>query len=135
MQTEGVLDLLIIDDDTDMVSSVRSIMENEGWQVRSAANGAEGLAEARRLAPDLIILDILMPKKDGLTTYEELRADESLQRIPIIVLTSVSEKLGFGFSASDMGLYYGHEPEAFLQKPFEPQGLLAAVRRLIRSRG
>lgn len=127
--------LLMIDDDLDMVSSVRTVMESAGWEVSSAANGAEGVERARELLPDLIILDILMPRKDGLTTYEELRAEESLRAIPIIVLTSVSEKLGFSFSAADMADHYGHQPEAFLQKPFEPQRLIQTAERLTRPRG
>ena len=125
--------LLMIDDDEDMVSSVRTVMEGAGWEVADAPNGDEGVRRARELAPDLIILDILMPRKDGLTTYEELRADETLRGIPVIVLTSVSDKLGFSFSASDMAAHYGHQPEAFLQKPFEPQSLLAAVRKVVRA--
>jgi len=124
--------LLMIDDDPDMVSSVRTVMEAAGWEMVSAANGVEGVEKARQLGPDLIILDILMPRKDGLSTYEELRSEEALKRIPIIVMTSVGEKLGFNFSASDMGTYYGHEPEAFLQKPFEPTVLLQTVQRVTR---
>jgi adenylate cyclase len=124
--------LLMIDDDPDMVSSVRTVMEAAGWEMVSAANGVEGVEKARQLGPDLIILDILMPRKDGLSTYEELRSEEALKRIPIIVMTSVSEKLGFSFSASDMGTHYGHEPEAFLQKPFEPAVLLQTVQKVTR---
>jgi CheY-like chemotaxis protein len=127
--------LLVIDDDPDLVSSVTTVMEGAGWEVHSAANGAEGLEKARQLLPELIILDILMPRKDGLTTYEELRADPALGPIPIIVLTSAGEKLGFGFSGSDMAAHYGHEPEAFLQKPFEPQNLVETARRVARPRG
>jgi len=98
--------LLMIDDDLDMVSSVRTVMESAGWEVSSAANGAEGVERARELLPD-----------------------------PIIVLTSVSEKLGFSFSAADMADHYGHQPEAFLQKPFEPQRLIQTAERLTRPRG
>ena len=126
--------LLMIDDDPDMVSSVRTVMEGAGWEVHSAANGVEGLERARQLLPELIILDILMPRKDGLTTYEELRGDPALRAIPIIVLTSVSETLGIGFSASDMAEHYGHQPEAFLQKPFEPKHLVETARRVARPR-
>ncbi len=126
--------LLVIDDDPDLVSSVTTVMENAGWEVHSAPNGVEGLEKARKLAPELIILDILMPRKDGLSTYEELRADKALASIPIIMLTSAGEKLGFGFSGSDMAAHYGHQPEAFLQKPFEPQHLLETARRVARPR-
>lgn len=105
-------------------------MEGAGWEVHSAPNGAAGMDQAREKVPDLIILDVLMPKQDGLTTYEQLRKDQALREVPIIVLTSVAEKLGIGFSDDDIRTYYGHGPEAFLQKPFEPAFLLATVTRL-----
>jgi len=127
--------LLVIDDDPDLVTSVTTVMENAGWEVHSAPNGVEGLEKARQLLPELIILDVLMPRKDGLTTYEELRADTSLRTIPIIMLTSAGEKLGFGFSGSDMAAHYGHQPEAFLQKPFDPRQLTETARRVTRPRG
>ena len=127
--------LLVIDDDSDLVSSVTTVMENAGWEVHSAPNGVEGLEKARQLLPELIILDVLMPRKDGLTTYEELRADSGLRSIPIIMLTSAGEKLGFGLSGTDLAAHYGHQPEAFLQKPFEPRHLVETARRLARPRG
>jgi DNA-binding response OmpR family regulator len=123
--------VLIIDDDADLVDSVTIVMDNAGWEVHSAVNGAAGLEKARELLPWLIILDILMPKKDGLSTYEDLRRDKCLAAVPIIVLTSVTEKLGFGLSERDMTLYYGRGPEAFLEKPFEPQHLLDTVKRVL----
>ena len=127
--------LLIIDDDADMVESVRMVMGGAGWEVHSAANGIVGLEKARELNPELIILDILMPRRDGLSTYEDLRKDRELAAVPIIVLTSVSEKLGFSLSKEDMAAHYGRGPEAFLEKPFEPTHLLATVSSVLASRG
>jgi CheY-like chemotaxis protein len=126
--------VLVIDDDADLVSSVRMVMEGAGWQVYSAENGATGIERAREEAPELIILDVLMPRQDGLTTYEQLRGEASLSKIPIIVLTSVSEKLGIGFSKEEFKTHYGHAPEAFFNKPFEPQKLLDTVKRLYKPR-
>ena len=122
--------VLVIDDDADLVSSVRVVMEDAGWQVNSAENGAIGIESAREEAPDLIILDVLMPRQDGLTTYEQLRADPALGAVPIIVLTSVSQKLKLGFSEEEFKTHYGHGPEAFLEKPFEPKKFLDTVKRL-----
>lgn len=122
--------VLVIDDDADLVSSVRVVMEDAGWKVSSAANGAIGIESARGERPDLIILDVLMPHQDGLTTYEQLRADPALSAVPIIVLTSVSQKLKIGFSEEEFKTHYGHGPEAFLEKPFEPKKFLDTVRRL-----
>jgi CheY-like chemotaxis protein len=122
--------VLVIDDDADLVSSVRMVMEGAGWEVHSASNGAAGIERAREETPHLIILDVLMPQQDGLTTYEQLREDETLGKVPIIVLTSVGEKLGIGFSAGEFKTHYGHAPEAFLEKPFEPEMFLKTVKRV-----
>jgi two-component system alkaline phosphatase synthesis response regulator PhoP len=107
---------LIIVDDEDMVSSVSAVLQDARWTVVSAANGEQGVKRARDKKPSLIILDLLMPRQDALTTFEQLRRD--------IVLTSVEEKLGIHFSESDMEIHYGKGPEAFLRKPFEPKVLL-----------
>ena len=125
--------VLVIDDDADLVSSVSMVLEGAGWQVRSAENGASGIEKAREEPPDLVILDVLMPRQDGLTTYEQLRGEPALGQVPIIVLTSVAERLGIGFSGQDFKTYYGHGPEAFLEKPFEPKTLLETVNRLHKS--
>jgi len=124
--------VLVIDDDADLVASVRMVMEDAGWRVSSAENGAAGITRAREEAPQLIVLDVLMPRQDGLTTYERLREEEALKAIPIIVLTSVSEKLGIGFSREEFKTHYGHAPEAFLEKPFEPHSFLNTVKRVYR---
>jgi two-component system alkaline phosphatase synthesis response regulator PhoP len=120
--------LLIIDDDVDVVSGVRMVMEPEGWAVHSAPNGVLGVEKALELRPDLVVLDILMPQRDGLSTYGDLRRDEQLGSIPIIILTSVGEKLGFSLSDEDLAVHYGRGPEAFLEKPVDPKRLVDTVR-------
>ncbi len=128
--------LLMIDDDPDWCPACVTVMESAGWEVHSAPNGAEGLEKARELAA--------RADHPGHPHAPQGRADHlrgaarrrlASAAIPIIVLTSVSEKLGFGFSASDMAEHYGHQPEAFLQKPFEPQHLVETARRVARPRG
>jgi len=124
--------ILIVDDDFDTAESLRLILENEGYAVQHAANGLEGVNLARTDPPDLIFLDILMQKKDGLTTFGELKNDATLAAIPVIMLTSVSERLGFSFTSDDMETYYGKAPEAFMKKPFDPPMLLKTVKELIK---
>jgi CheY-like chemotaxis protein len=123
--------ILVVDDDQDHVEGVRLVLENAGYRVISASNGDEGLRRARAEKPALIILDILMQHKDGLTAFEELRAEEELQSIPVVMLTSVSEKVGFSFTGDDMKAAYGRGPAAFMEKPFQPERLLRAIRDLI----
>ena len=125
--------LLIIDDDVDVVAGVQTILGGAGWEVHSAPNGILGLEKAREVRPDLIILDILMPRKDGLSTYEDLRKDEIVGSVPIVVMTSVSEKLGFSLTDDDMTVHYGRGPEAFLEKPVDPRQLLATIQSVLSS--
>jgi len=94
MSAENKRKIIIIDDDIDFAESIRMLLENDGYEVIHAENGAEGMDLTRKYGPDLIILDILMQKKDGLTTFGELKQAEELKNIPIIVLTSVSERHG-----------------------------------------
>jgi len=84
----------------------------------------------------LTILDILMPRKAGLTAFEELRTADRTMGIPIIMLTSANEKLGFGLSADDLEAHYGRGlagkgPELFMEKPPEPGRLVSAIRDLV----
>lgn len=123
--------ILVVDDDQDHVEGVRLVLENAGYRVISASSGAECLRTAQAEKPALIILDILMQDKDGLTTFEELHADDELKSIPVIMLTSVSEKVGFSFTEEDLRTAYGRGPAAFLEKPFQPSRLLQAIRELI----
>ena len=84
----------------------------------------------------LIIPDILTPRKDGLTAFEELRTDDRTRGIPIIMLTSANENLGFGLSADDLEAHYGRGlegkgPELFMEKPPEPGRPASAIRDLV----
>ncbi|MBN1835687.1 MAG: response regulator [Spirochaetales bacterium] len=135
MRENAAKRLLIIDDDVDVVNGVQTIMEGAGWEVHSAPDGASGVQRAREIGPDLIILDILMPQRDGLTTYEDLRRDATTALIPVIVMTSVSEKLGFSLTRDDMTVHYGRGPEAFLEKPVDPKTLLATVESVTAGQG
>jgi CheY-like chemotaxis protein len=81
--------------------------------------------------PDLIILDVQMPGKDGFATFADMRGNESLADVPIVMLTGVGERLGLRFSAEDMGDYFGEEPDAYVEKPVDPEALQETVQRLL----
>jgi CheY-like chemotaxis protein len=123
--------ILVIDDDPDDLEIEKRALEGGGFTVITAADGAEGIELAEKEVPDLIITDILMPKQDGLTTFEEIRKHPKLQKIPVVVCTSASDSLGFSFSEEDMQTYYGESPGAFLEKPVVPEKLQQTVRRLL----
>jgi CheY-like chemotaxis protein len=80
--------VLIVDDEPDFALLLKKRLEANGYAVTSAANGDEGLEKIKTDKPDLIILDILMPQKDGYTMLQEMKADISISRIPVIIVTA-----------------------------------------------
>jgi CheY-like chemotaxis protein len=123
--------ILVVDDEPDAVEFVKTMLEAEGYGVCTAADGAEGLEKARMEAPDLTILDIQMPEKDGFATFADMRKDPDLCAIPVVMLTGVGDRTGMRFSAKDMGNYMGSEPDAYLEKPVDPVLLQETVARIL----
>ena len=82
----------IIEDDRDIVELVRYNLANEGYDVQSSADGISGLAQLRKSPPDLLLLDLMLPKMPGLEICREIRRDASLNRIPILMLTARGEE-------------------------------------------
>lgn len=131
MTQEDKPKILVVDDEPDAVEFVRTVMEEAGYDVISASGGIEGLEKARAEMPGLVILDIQMPGKDGFSTFTDMRKDPELKGIPVVMLTGVGERIGIRFSASDMGEYLGEEPEAYVEKPVDPEALQQTVERVL----
>jgi len=125
--TDAKKKILVVDDESDAVEGITAMLESSGYEVCSAYDGDSALAAARQDKPDLILLDVQMPGKDGFMTFADLRHDESMRDIPVVFLTGVAEKTGVHFSANDVGEYLGSEPEGYLEKPIDPARLLKAV--------
>ena len=123
--------VLVVDDEPDAVEFVQAVLEEAGYEVAGAADGVAGLEAARAQAPDLVILDVQMPGKDGFTVFAEMRKDPELAGIPVIMLTGVGERMGISFSAEAMGDYLGEEPDAYVEKPVDPDILQSTVRDLL----
>lgn len=122
--------ILLVDDDKDFVEATKLVLESKPYEVVVAYNGDEGLAKARKEKPDLIILDIIMPVKDGFSAAEQLKKDAELKNIPIIMLTSFSEKRGETSLSVSQGLTL--EAEDYVDKPVSPHELLEKVERLLK---
>src|ERR1700691_6109753 len=86
----------LIEDDRDIVELVRYNLEREGFQVAAATDGASGLAQIRKTPPDILLLDLMLPKLSGLDICKEIRRDTSLNRLPSLMLTALSEEEGRG---------------------------------------
>jgi CheY-like chemotaxis protein len=116
--------VLVVDDNKVIRQLIRVNLELEGFEVMTAADGAECLELVHRVRPDVITLDIVMPRLDGLRTAARLRADPRTRELPIAIIsaaTPLEEEWG---RAADV--------DAFLAKPFEPADLVRLVRRLSR---
>lgn len=125
---EGRKKVLVIDDEPDMVEMISMALDRE-FEVITAYNGQEGISKAQKEKPDAIVLDIMMPEKDGFTACRELKADVRTAPIPVLILTGVGEYFGRSKYARSSGLEI--EAEDFLAKPVDPQELLRRVKALI----
>jgi CheY-like chemotaxis protein len=123
--------VLVVDDEPDAAEFVKTMLEAQDYEVCTAGDGVEGLRKARREKPDLVILDIQMPGKDGFSTFAEMREDPDLSGIPVIVLTGVGERTGMRFSAEQMERFMGSRPEGYLEKPVDPADLQEKVAEVV----
>ncbi|HUW58832.1 MAG TPA: response regulator [Planctomycetota bacterium] len=122
---------LIVDDEADAREFVRAILESDDWEVEEAEDGEAGLAKVGETKPDLIVLDVQMPKKDGFAVFGELAKNPDARDVKVIMLTGVGEKMGIAFSADDMGEYLGKEPDAYVEKPIEPEAFKRIVKKVM----
>jgi CheY-like chemotaxis protein len=123
--------VLVVDDDQTAVAFVRGALEPEKYEVTSAGDGLMGLSQARDEPPDLIILDVYMPRQPGFYTLRDLKADPKTKNIPVIMLTSVARRLGVAFSTQDIYDFLGTEPDVYLEKPIDPMFLRRVADKLL----
>lgn len=119
-------EVLIIDDNIDIRTYLRSVL-SEKYNVSEAADGKAGLELARKIVPDIVLSDIMMPVMDGLAFCQQLKTDKAISHIPVILLTarSLDEQRAEG---------YEHGADAYLSKPFSLRLLLSRIDNLIESR-
>ena len=123
--------MLVVDDEHDAVAFLDAILKEQGFEVISANDGEACLNKARFDSPDLVILDVELPKINGFDVFKMLRDDERTEHIPVIILTGIEEKLGIGFSKEGMKDLYHEEPQAYLEKPIEPDIVISTVKRIL----
>ncbi len=117
--------ILVIDDEPDLLDLARARLELAGYEVLVASDGEEGLEKARTSAPDLIILDLMLPKMNGFEVCEALKIDEKYKHIPIIILTVKFQPVDIRF-AKALGA------DAYIKKPFEGKELVDKIKELIK---
>jgi two-component system alkaline phosphatase synthesis response regulator PhoP len=121
--------ILIVDDDPDLVEAVTMILESKDYDVIAAYGGIEGLEKAKTEKPDLIVLDVMMPDKDGYAVCKELKADPKCNEIPILLLTAVVSKIPTTRYTQQMGLET--EADDYIDKPVEPAELVKRIEVLL----
>ena len=113
--------ILIVDDEPDLLTVLRFGLEAAGFEVVQASDGEQALALARQMLPDLMILDLMLPRMDGYKVCRALKFDERYRRIPIFILSARS-----GEADRKLALEMG--ADAFVTKPYEIQDLVARIR-------
>ena len=123
--------LLLIDDDETFSLGLARVLARAGWQVRTAWDGEEGLRLAKEERPDVVLLDLFMPIKDGFAVSAELHQIRGLADVPVFVLTAFGQNIGelHGLSAEKAAHIYG-----FLEKPVEANVLLDALDRAMQDK-
>ncbi|MGD9118383.1 MAG: response regulator [Dehalococcoidia bacterium] len=125
--------ILLVDDDKDFIESTRLVLESKPYQIIVASNGDEGLRKAREEKPDLILLDVIMPVKDGFTAAEQLKKDPQLSKIPTLMLTAFATKGRETQIPVSRGMEL--ETEDYIDKPVTPDELLARVEKHLKKAG
>lgn len=127
--------ILVVDDDPDILDAVTMILESQGYEVVSARDGIEGLATLKAENPDLLILDLLMPKMDGFAVCKELQDPRwsKYKNIPILMLTSVREEASRRRYELETGLEL--DVDDYVEKPMSPDILLERVSKLMKKKG
>ena len=125
--------ILIVEDELDLRIFLCNLLGNCGYHTIDAASRAEGLQKAKREKPALIILDVMIPKEDGIQMYREIKEDQDLKNIPVIMVSTIDMKTfsfyqKFQHSPKGTGI---PEPGAYLEKPLEAEELIKLVRSLI----
>jgi CheY-like chemotaxis protein len=125
--------VLVVDDDPDVRLFSVTVLEENGYTPLEAGNGEEGLKMIREEKPDLVILDILMPRQSGIRLYRELKTDKSLKNIRIIILSGIAKKtfLRSQKALTEFGGQEVPEPEIYLEKPVEPEVLAENIKKIL----
>ncbi|UCG87132.1 MAG: response regulator [Gemmatimonadota bacterium] len=125
--------ILIVDDEPDVVSYLKMLLDDGGYETVTAADGSEGLEKVRQEKPDLVTLDITMPEASGTRFYKEMKTNAELSSIPIVIVTAVT---GYGGDPYGYMKFLSHsrlvpEPEGFFPKPIDREALLEKVGELL----
>ena len=125
MDKTGFKQIVCIEDDPEMIELIRLILNRRSVQVHGASGGEEGLKLIREKHPDLVLLDLMMPDMDGWEVYQQMKSDESIRDIPVIVVTAKAQSID-----KVLGLHIA-KVDDYIAKPFNPQDLIDSVEKVL----
>jgi len=117
--------VICIEDEPEMIDLIRLILGRKGFDLVGAIGGQEGIDAVRQLKPDLVLLDLMMPDMDGWEVYQQMKADDELKSIPVIVVTAKAQSID-----KVLGLHIA-KVDDYVTKPFGPQELLQSVNKVL----
>jgi CheY-like chemotaxis protein len=142
--------ILIVDDSDENIAYFSEILESQGYEYMVAKDGKEAMEVMKNNRPDLVLLDIMMPRRSGVVVFQQMKKDDGLASIPIVIITGASEVTGVdmksgeekpretydddltrGFGARLREKLQSLTPEAFLEKPVEPEALVSKIEELL----
>ena len=125
--------VLVVDDDPDVRLFNTTVIEECGYSAMEAENGEEGLARLKKERPDLVLLDVLMPRQSGIRLYRELKTDPALKQIRVVLLSGIAKKtfLRSQKALTEFGGAAVPEPEYYLEKPVEPEELARTLKQIL----
>jgi len=125
MTGEERLKVVCVEDEPEMIELIRLILGRKNFELIGAVGGREGLETIREIKPGLVLLDLMMPYMDGWEVYQQMKADEELKHIPVIVVTAKAQSID-----KVLGLHIA-KVDDYVTKPFGPQELLSSVNRVL----
>jgi two-component system response regulator VicR len=117
--------VVCVEDEPEMIDLVKLILGRKGFDLVGAVGGREGIEAVRKLKPDLVLLDLMMPDMDGWEVYQQMKADDALKDIPVIVVTAKAQSID-----KVLGLHIA-KVDDYVTKPFGPQELLQSVNKVL----
>ncbi|MBU2518774.1 MAG: response regulator [Proteobacteria bacterium] len=125
--------VLVVDDEMDVRTFITTLLDSNGYKVVVAENGEQGWQKFQEKEPDLITLDVMMPKESGIKMYRDIKTNPNFASVPVLVISGLARKT-FLHSQKVLDKFKGQsvpEPEGYIEKPPEPDELMGEVKRLI----
>ena len=129
--------ILIVEDDPFVVLFLSTLLQDHGYQTLSAANGVEGWKSINKEHPDLVLLDLMMPHKSGISLLSDMKEQEALKGIPVIMVTGISGETGIDLDAllkrgaNKTAETEPFRPDGYIEKPIDPDRLIALIKEVL----